>query len=145
MLDKLTIYYLKPLHGAFNTGIFILLLLQALLGLKMRIHRRAAAPPVPEVAKKHRRLGPVITLCSIAGFGGGATLAYLDHGRILAHPLHFSVGLLIVCLMVTTALISRRITVKTASLRNLHFGLGIVILALYTAQMFLGLTMILKR
>jgi hypothetical protein len=144
MIDKLTIHNLKPLHGAFNMGVFILLVFQALLGLKIRTHRRAAAPLPGDAVRKHRRLGPVIAFCSLAGFCGGMTLAYLDHGQVLRHPFHFSLGLSIVCLLFATTLVSRRIRATTDSLRNLHFCLGIVILVLYAAQILLGLRMLLK-
>lgn len=144
MLDKLTIHYLKPLHGAFNTGLFLLLLLQALSGLKIRIHRKAGVPPVPEAVRKHRRLGPVIAAGSLAGFGAGAMLAYLDHGHILRYPLHFLSGFALVCLLLATTLVSRRITARTVSLRNLHLALGIAILVLCAAQMLLGLSMLLN-
>lgn len=143
MIDKLTIYHLKPLHGAFNTGIFFLLVLQGLLGLKIRTHRKAGAPQAIDAVRKHRSLGPVVAFCASLGFCAGAALAYLDHGQIMKYPRHFFVGLSIVCLLVTTALVSKRITAKTAVLRNLHFGLGIAILILYAVQIFLGLRMIL--
>jgi hypothetical protein len=127
--------YLKLFHGAYNTVIFLLILYQGTLGLRIR---KSAAPPV-SVIRRHRKIGPAAVVLGTAGFLAGMTLAFLDHGRVFKYPLHFLCGLIIVTLLITTFVISKKIRGPEPLWRNRHYTVGICIVLLYALQVFLGL------
>lgn len=138
-MDKEAIAYLKYLHGLFNFTVMLLLFYHARLGLTIRRERLAKGPFPLNAVKRHRALGPVLTLLGIAGFAAGAALILMDEGKILKYPLHFFVGLIIVGLLISTYALSRRIKGPDSPLRTPHFRLGVAILSSYVIQAFLGL------
>jgi hypothetical protein len=108
-------------------------------GIKIRRARRAKAPlPFPAI-KRHRGMGPVLTILGMLGFSIGFTLVLLDTGRILEYPAHLFTGLAIVILLISTWVISRRIKGPDSPFRTPHFILGIAILCLYFIEAFLGI------
>jgi hypothetical protein len=139
MIDKQIIAYLKPIHGAFNTLVMLLLIYQGWLGLRIRNIRRAGRPPDFKTIKRHRKNGPLFTILGCLGFIAGIIIVYLDEGGIFEYPLHFIMGSVITFSLITTYLISKRISGVESRLRTPHFILGIGILVLYLVQVFLGL------
>jgi len=131
--------YLLYAHGVYNFFIFLALLYQSWLGLKIRKERTAGKPPTVKLIRRHRNLGPIMILLGIAGFLAGAGLAYTDKGHILEYPLHFFTGLAIVFLLIATFFISVRIKGRVSPWRTPHFFTGIIIIGLYIVQIFLGL------
>jgi hypothetical protein len=133
------IQYVKLLHGFYNALVLFLFFYQAWLGLTIRRTRRSKAPfPVASV-KRHRKAGPVLAILGGLGFLVGLTLVLMDTGRILEYPLHLCVGLVIVPLLISAFIVSRKIKGPDSPFRMPHFILGMCILLLYVIQSFLGL------
>ncbi|MDF1577016.1 MAG: DUF4079 family protein [Desulfurivibrionaceae bacterium] len=131
-------------HGLFNFAVALLFFYSARFGLMIRQarHQGAARPAV--AIRRHRKLGPILAVLGALGFGVGLILVLLDTGNILQYPVHLSVGVIIVALLLTTFLVSRKITGTGASpLRRIHFLLGLAILSLYVVQILLGLGVLL--
>jgi hypothetical protein len=139
MIDKQIIAYLKLIHGAFNVLVMLLLIYQGWLGLRIRNIRMAGIPPDFKRIKRHRKNGPFFTVSGCLGFIAGIIIGYLDNGRIFKYPIHFIIGSVITISLVTTYLISKKISGAGSHLRTPHFILGIGILGLYLIQVFLGL------
>ncbi len=131
-------------HGLYNTTIFLLFLYQASLGYRIR-KARLQGTPAPQIIKIHRMAGPVFAILGIGGFLAGAILVLIDKGHLLHFPVHFFTGLLIVLVIVSTFLVSRRITMQSISIRKLHMGFGVVLLGLYLIQILIGLSVILQK
>ena len=134
-MSRELIEYLKLFHGAYNTIIFLLIVYQGTLGLRIR---KSAERPIPLIAR-HRKIGPAAVVLGGAGFIAGMSLAFIDHGRVLKYPLHFFCGLAIVALLITTFLISKKIRGPESLWRNRHYAVGIIIVLLYSVQVVLGL------
>ena len=143
MDGRALIEYLKLVHGGFNLFVFLLLVLQASRGLRIRRQRRAGAPPEWAVIKIHRHRGPLLVVFVLIGYAAGLTLAYVDHGKSFTYPLHFITGTAIALLLVMTYAVSGKIRGAESVWRTIHFGLGIVILCLYAAQILFGLGILL--
>ncbi len=131
--------FLKLLHGSYNIVMMVLFFRQGALGFAIRRERAAGRAPLFEAIKRHRRTGPVLILLGALGFLVGAVLALIDHGHILHYPSHFVTGAVLVFLLGTTYLVSRKIKGTASIWRLLHSIMGVMILALYLAQIYLGL------
>jgi Protein of unknown function (DUF4079) len=143
LIDRQLLSNLRLVHGAFNTVVLLLFLYHGRLGFSIRRARRSHAPlPFPAI-KRHRKMGPVLTILGGLGFCIGLTLVLLDTGNILEYPAHLFVGTVILILLVTTFLISRKIKGPDSPLRTPHFILGIAILCLYLIEVFLGIGVLL--
>ncbi len=142
MFDKQIIDYLKLLHGFYNSMVIVVFIYQGFLGLRIRKGRKAGSHP-SHIIKRHKRLGPILTIASMIGFLSGAVIVFIDHGHIYKYPLHFITGLLIVLSVVTVFLISKKIKSIDSKFRDIHFRLGIFILCLYIIQAFFGLGLLL--
>jgi hypothetical protein len=143
MVDKAFIAYFKLAHGFFNSSMFALFCWQAWLGYRIRQARRAGAPLPFDTVKRHRRFGPVFALWGVLGFVAGVVMVLLDKGRMLEFPLHFLAGSAIVIVIVLLYAVSRRIKGAEPVYRNIHFGLGICLIALYVVQLLLGIGILL--
>lgn len=135
--------FLGILHGIYNTLIALAFLYQGWLGLKIRKTRRTGSTKEFGVIKRHRGNGPVLVFLGILGYVAGATLVAIDEGHFFEHPLHHLVGMLIVCLLVATFLVSRKISSLVSPWRTPHFLLGLATLGAYFVQLFLGLNVLL--
>ncbi len=131
--------FLKLLHGSYNIAMMVLFFRQGALGFAIRRERVARRVPLFEAIKRHRRAGPGLILLGVLGFLVGAVLALIDHGHILHYPRHFFTGAALVFLLSTTYLVSRKIKGTAPVWRLLHSVMGVMILALYLAQLYLGL------
>jgi len=96
-----------------------------------------------DTVKRHRRFGPVFALWGVLGFVAGVVMVLLDKGRVLEFPLHFLAGSAIVIVIVLLYAVSRRIKGAEPVYRNIHFGLGICLIALYVVQLLLGIGILL--
>ncbi len=143
LIDRQLLSNLRLAHGAYNTAVTLLFLYHGRLGLSIRRARMSQAPlPFPAI-KRHRKMGPVLTILGGLGFCIGLTLVLLDTGNILEYPAHFFVGAALLSLIVTTFLISRKIKGQDSPLRTPHFILGLAILSLYLIEVFLGIGVLL--
>jgi len=135
---------MKYLHALYSGFIALLVFYQGWIGFKIRRERVAGRPPIVKVVKRHRKMGPVITIMGIAGFFAGAITVYLNEGRFFQHPIHFVIGLSIAAFVSTTFVISRKIRSQDSPLRHPHFIVGLVIICLYCIQIFVGISMLLR-
>jgi hypothetical protein len=138
-MSRELILYLKLLHAGFNSLVIMLFVYQGILGLRIRRSEKKTI----HIIRKHRKTGPVIAVLGALGFIAGITVIFLDTGRILKYPPHFLLGLIIVSLIMSTYLISKKIKGPEPYWRNRHFALGILIICLYFVQAFLGLGVLL--
>lgn len=112
-------------------------LYHARFGLTIRRARTKRAP-LPAI-KRHRKMGPFLALAGAIGYCAGLTLVLLETGNVLEYPPHFITGSLIVVLLITTYIMSRRIKGQESPLRTPHAYIGIAILCLYAVEVFLGI------
>jgi hypothetical protein len=138
-MSKELIEYLKLFHGTYNTVVLLLFFYQGILGLKIRKSENRPA----RIIKRHRKIGPVAALLGVAGFIAGMTVVFIDAGRIFKYPVHFTTGLLIAALIITTYFISKKIKGPDKYWRDRHYAVGIFILCLYLIQFVLGLGVLL--
>jgi hypothetical protein len=139
LLERDAMEFLKLLHGSYNIVMMVLFIRQGVLGIAIRRERVAGRTPLFAAIKRHRREGPILTLLGTFGFLAGALLALADHGHILHYPRHFITGAILVLLLGATYQISRKIRGPAPPWRIVHFVMGIVIVALYLGQVYLGL------
>jgi hypothetical protein len=131
--------YLKFLHGSYSFVIACLFFYQGWLGLSIRRARRSAGQLPANAVRRHRKNGPALALLAGLGFAVGVIAVLVDTGKVLEYPPHLFVGLAIVLLVIGTYLVSRKIKGLASPFRAPHLVLGICILVLYVAQVFLGL------
>lgn len=143
MIDKQFVAYFKLAHGFFNVSMMALFVYQGWMGYLIRSARTTGMPAPLDAVRKHRKAGPVFALWGALGFAAGVIMVLLDKGKVLEYPLHFFVGLAIVLTILGAFLVSRRIKGPDPRFRNLHFSLGLLLLALYVVQVLLGLGILL--
>jgi hypothetical protein len=143
MIDKEFIAYFKLAHGFFNLCMMALFCYQAWLGYLIRQARTSGKPMPFDAVRKHRKAGPAFALWGVMGYIAGIVVVLLDKGRVFEYPLHFMTGSAIAVVIVSLYAVSRRITAKDISSRNIHFILGMFLLALYVIQVLLGLGILL--
>lgn len=131
--------YLKLLHGTYNIVMMGLFFRQGVLGFAIRRERVAGRAPFFDAIKRHRRAGPMLTLLGAFGFLAGVVLTLIDHGHILHYPRHFVTGAVLVLLLGTTYLVSRKIKGRASMWRSVHSTMGVVIIVLYLVQIYQGL------
>jgi uncharacterized membrane protein YozB (DUF420 family) len=134
--------YLGYIHGSYNAVLIIFFLYQGMLGWKIRQARMSDHSLPVHTVKRHRKIGPFLAPFGIAGFFAGATIVYINEGRFLEHPVHFFVGLTLVCSIIATFSVSRKIKGTQSRWRTPHFMFGVLTLCLYIVQAYLGLSML---
>jgi hypothetical protein len=143
IIDKEFIAYLKLAHGFFNLCMMALFCYQGWIGYLIRQARMSGAPMPFDAVRKHRKAGPVFALLGIIGYFVGIVVVLLDKGRVFEYPFHFMTGSAIAVVIASLYAVSRRITATDISSRNIHFSLGMCLLALYVIQVLLGLGILL--
>jgi hypothetical protein len=143
MIDKEFIAYFKVAHGFFNLCMMALFCFQGWMGYLIRQARTSGAPVPVDVIRRHRKAGPVFALWGVMGFFAGIVMIVLDKGGVFEYPLHFLVGSLIAAVIISLYSVSRRIAGPEPHYRNIHFGLGMCLLALYVIQVLLGIGILL--
>jgi hypothetical protein len=141
MVDPELIDVGEIVHGAFNGVIAIIFMYQGFLGLRIRRQRTAEGSRDFSVIRKHRKIGPALALLGMIGFLAGITLVLVDKGKIVAFPLHFILGLLVVLLILAVYLSSKKTGVGT-EWRTGHALIGLVLLCLYVVQVIIGLDVV---
>jgi Na+/H+ antiporter NhaD/arsenite permease-like protein len=134
--------YLRLLHGVFNVSVMVLFIYQGWVGLGIR-RERSAGVTTPALIKKHRTAGPVLALFGLFGFISGIVIVLVHFGTLVKYPPHLAAGTALALCIIATFSISRRIRARVPDWRTLHFALGLGILSLYAAQVFLGLGILL--
>ncbi|OPY75757.1 MAG: hypothetical protein A4E65_03438 [Syntrophorhabdus sp. PtaU1.Bin153] len=134
---------LELVHGTYNSLVAFLFFYQGWLGWQIRRGRKSDGVLQINLIKRHRKFGPKLVLAGLVGFFSGPTLAYFDHGRIAAFPLHLAIGSVIGLLLISTFAVSKKIRFSQPDWRMTHFLLGLLILCLYLVQIFVGLGVLL--
>lgn len=134
---------LRIVHGLFNFAVMLLFFYTARYGQMIRRARKARAPLPVAAMRRHRYLGPRLAVLGGLGFGAGLTLVLLDTGDILKYPAHLLGGSIIVTLLLSTFMVSRKIKGPDSPYRNTHYQLGIAILTVYIVEVFLGIGVLL--
>jgi hypothetical protein len=143
LISRELIANLKLVHGLFNLTVMLLFFYHARNGLLIRRARRATSPPPLPAIKRHRRMGPLLALLGAGGFAAGLILVILDTGNVFAYPAHLFVGSAILLLLFFTYRVSRKFAGASDPQRELHFRLGLAILALYLVNVVLGVGVLL--
>lgn len=142
MIDKTLIDLLKMMHGTFNICVAFAFFYQASVGFKIRGQRLSDGKADISLIKKHRKLGPFLAALGPFGFFAGVFIVLIQYGQIMIFTSHFVVGLALSIFIVATYLISRMLKSRDSAWRTLHLIIGLVIMALYGVQIFLGITII---
>lgn len=143
LISRELIAILKLVHGIFNTSVMLLFYYHARNGISIRLARRRETPLPVQAIKRHRKMGPMLALLGLAGFSAGLILTLVDTGRLFMYPSHLFTGASIVLLLFVTYRVSRKIAGRSLPERDLHYRLGIVILALYLVNVVLGIGVLL--
>ena len=143
MIDKEFIVYFKLAHGLFNVCMIALFCYQGWMGFLIRQARTSGAAVPLNATRRHRKAGPWFALWGVMGYMAGIIVTLLDKGKVLEYPLHFLAGSLIAAVILSVYAVSRRIAGPEPRFRNIHFGLGMLLLALYVVQAMLGLGILL--
>jgi len=142
-VDKEFIAYFKVVHGFFNLCMLALFCFQGWMGYLIRQARSSGAPVPLDTVRRHRKAGPVFALWGILGYLAGIVVVLLDKGTVFEYPLHLLAGSLIAAVIVSLYVVSRKISGQDPHYRNIHFGLGMLLLTLYVIQVLLGLGILL--
>ena len=143
LINRELIAVLKLVHGLFNLTVMLLFFYHARNGLRIRRARTDKTTLPLQAIKRHRRMGPILAISGAAGYSVGLILVMLDTGKILQYPPHLFAGSTIVLLLFFTYHVSRKISAPGAPQRNLHYRLGLAVLALYLINVFLGVGVLL--
>jgi hypothetical protein len=143
MINREFIAYFKVAHGFFNLCMMSLFCYQGWMGFLIRQARTSGAPAPLDAVRRHRKAGPWFALWGVMGYVAGIIMMLLDKGRVFEYPLHFLTGSLIAAVIMSLHVVSRRIRGADSSYRNIHFGLGLLLLVLYVIQVLLGLSILL--
>ena len=132
------ISYSGYIHGLFNMVVILFFLYQAWLGFRIRRDRMTRTPASSATIRRHRNVGPVVSVAGVVGFLTGIAVVYLHDGHLLEQPVHFTLGLSITLVIVTVYFLSLKIRGYTSPWRTLHFAAGMLVLFLYFLQAFVG-------
>jgi hypothetical protein len=130
-------------HALFNGALFLLFAYQGLLGWRIRRKRVAGVLQDFSVVKRHRALGPVLAAAAPLGYLAGLMLVYLHKGEWVSFPLHLIGGTALLAVVAAVFLVSKRIRGAQSPWRTPHFALGILLLVVFVAQIYLGLNVLL--
>lgn len=134
---------LQVVHGAFNGALLVAFLVQGTLGWRIRRRRLAGTPQDFTVVRKHRGRGPALTALAVAGYLAGLLTAYLHRGTLVTAPAHLAGGTALLACCAVAFVLGRRIRGSQSAARTPHFVAGLVTLALFVVQAFLGLDVLL--
>ena len=95
------------------------------------------------VVKRHRALGPILATLLPMGYLAGLITAYLHKGIWVRYPGHLAVGTVLLAVVCSTVLVSKRIRGPQSPWRHAHFALGLLLLCTFLVQIYLGLNIFL--
>jgi len=130
---------LAPVHALFNATIALFCLCQAALGLIIRMRRGKSARPSLIAIKTHRKMGPALVIAGALGVLSGWTLVFYNYGSLFRYPYHSLTGLTIALLLAVVYAVSKKIRGADSRMRTIHFSLGVLVLGLYSLQIYLGM------
>jgi len=134
---------LQVAHVSFNSALFFTFVYQALLGWRSRRRRVAGLLPDFSVVKRHRALGPILATLLPFGYLAGLITVYLHKGLWVRYPAHLAGGTVILAVVCSSVLVSKRIRGAQSPWRAPHFALGLLLLCTFLVQIYLGLNIFL--
>ena len=134
---------LQLAHVSVNSALFFALVYQGRLGWRIRHRRVAGVLQDFSVVKRHRALGPVLATLLPFGYLAGLITVYLHKGLWVRFPGHLAVGTVLLMLVCSVFLVSRRIRGAQSPWRTPHFALGLLLLCTFLVQIYLGLNIFL--
>ena len=143
MVSDGVISTLQLAHVSVNGALFFALVYQGRLGWRIRRRRVAGVLQDFNVVKRHRALGPILATLLPMGYLAGLITAYLHKGIWVRYPGHLAVGTVLLVVVSTTVLVSRRIRGAQSPWRTPHFALGVLLLCTFLVQIYLGLNIFL--
>ena len=143
MVSDRVVSALQLAHVLFNSALFFALAYQGLLGWRIRRRRVAGVLQDFGVVKRHRALGPILATLLPIGYLAGLITAYLHKGIWVRYPGHLAVGTVLLVVVCSAVLVSRRIRGAQSPWRAPHFALGLLLLCTFLVQIYLGLNIFL--
>lgn len=134
---------LQLAHVFFNGALLFSLAYQGLLGLSIRRKRVAGVLQDFDVVRRHRALGPVLATLLPFGYLAGLATVYIHRGLWVRYPGHFAAGTVLLLVVGSTVLVSRKIRGAQSPWRTPHFELGVLLLCTFLVQVYLGLNIFL--
>lgn len=134
---------LQIAHALFGCALFLALVVQGLLGRRIRSRRLAGAPQDFGAVKRHRALGPILASLAPVAFLAGLITVRIHKGLWVNFPGHLAVGGVVLALAAATALASRGIRGAGSPWRARHRALGALLLCVFLVQVVLGLGILL--
>lgn len=143
MVSDLVGSILQIAHVICNSALFFAFVYQGLLGKRIRSRRTAGILQDFQSVRKHRALGPILAILLAVGYFVGLITAYLNRGTWMRYPGHLAGGTVLLVVAYSAVLVSRRIRGAQSPWRTVHFELGLLLLGVFLAQIFLGLNIFL--
>ena len=143
MVSDRVVSTLQLAHVFVNSALFFALAYQGLLGWRNRRRRVAGVPPDFSVVKRHRALGPVLATLLPFGYLAGLITVYLHKGLWVRYPGHLAVGTILLVVVCSTYLVSKKIRGPQSPWRQAHVALGLLLLCTFLVQIYLGLNIFL--
>ena len=134
---------LQLAHVSVNGALFFALVYQGRLGWRIRRRRVAGVLQDFNVVKRHRALGPILATLLPIGYLAGLITAYLHKGIWVRYPGHLAIGTILLVVVCSTYLVSKRIRGPQSPWRQAHFALGLLLLCTFLVQIYLGLNIFL--
>ena len=143
MISDGAVSALQLTHVLFNSVLFFALAFQGVLGWRIRKKRVAGVLQDFSMVKRHRALGPILAILLPIGYLAGLFTAYLHKGLWVRYPGHLAVGTVLVAIVCSIYLVSKRIRGAQSPWRTPHFALGLLLLCSFLVQIYLGLNIFL--
>jgi len=143
MVSDRVVSALQLAHVLANSALFFAFAYQGLLGWRIRRRRIAGVLPDFSVVKRHRALGPVLATLLPVGYLAGLITVYLHKGIWVRFPGHLAGGTVLLVVVCSAFLVSRRIRGAQSPWRTPHFALGLLLLCTFLVQIYLGLNIFL--
>lgn len=143
MVSNRVVSTLQVAHVFSNSALFIAFAYQGLLGWRIRSRRIAGLLQDFGMVKRHRALGPILATLLPVGYLVGLITTYLHNGLWVRHPGHFGSGTVLLVVVCSTVVVSRKIRGAQSPWRNPHFEVGLLLLGVFLVQLYLGLNIFL--
>jgi hypothetical protein len=143
MVSDRVVSALQLAHVFFNSALFCAVAYQGRLGWRIRRRRVAGVLQDFSVVKRHRALGPILATLLPFGYLAGLITAYLHKGLWVRYPGHLVGGTVLLAVVFSAFLVSKRIRGAQSPWRTPHFALGLLLLCAFLVQIYLGLNVLL--
>jgi len=143
MVSDRVVSTLQLVHVFFNSTLFFALVYQGRLGWRIRRRRVAGVLQDFSVVKRHRTLGPILATLLPMGYLAGLITVYLHKGLWVRFPGHLAGGTVLLVVVFSIFMVSKRIRGAQSPWRTPHFALGLLLLCTFLVQIYLGLNIFL--